>query len=955
MKDVSYEKLVMMIKESTTDQLVPAFAFLGVWLATCNSKETDQMTTIQSAYHLIDIFITHVPPVILLAGISELNLGINQPNLTFVELFQRLFSRILKLNTIVSPYYVNIKVLRWPQLNIVEDSMQLIRVPGLIMEIESDSVFQEAYARHLRMAILNHFPVTCLESFLKHHNSRIILTDTIIDILRDLNLERKATHPQLLFMFSSVFQYIQTFAVSGDIDGQILCEYLQSAPFLSPFCLLAFVNYIPQSLYLYNLFIPAQLAGQQVDYNDALNIINEQYPMVDMSLDNSFNSLIDLMPNILLSYFLPGLTYKRDLPPPINIPNQIAYIQLYSSNMCEKMKEVIRFVRGGQADMQDSKFDSIQISAMGIQLLKLIIVSILKSITECVKSGMFKPSMRKFFYSAMQSILPTTGITIFPRYLKSPVEDYAVAELYLKMIAFGAIHMVVNAPNQHDSLPFIYECLNHESTVNHYARYILMKTARVRVPALDAKESDYISNTSDIIIALDIITMIEEYHDPNTYEDIVNFGNAREHIIKKLPLIVPNIEAKPFMFLGVKTSQINGMNSVSTSVLQSVNQILTNKPLNLFAAIKSMPFPFYIVRVLASHQVMKQQEYAQTITTLLIEFLNEEKDFCHPDDTQFPISVRMYSLPIAQFVVTRLLLFGFQNEALLLFRNMKIALIQDKVTLHWLDVFMCKHFNLLTPQIKDIIHDIIINLPCAKEFYFTDPDYILKYSNLLNDAVENCYCQNPDVMQNEYNSRVWHISAFAAIAIMLRREERSVVIRNLLLPVFDLSRPWFNRESQCYSLARIVSMLPSEFGYDFVIGLLSKPTCEIALNTARLFLVYSKLDVYERICNDSLEIIHGNEITLQSYMIVILPSFERLKSDDNVATKLLCGLLESVSPSIPRSLQENVIDAVSLVYVTLKLERSRTSLINSSKAFPPELRAIIASSLDLDLASRTST
>ena len=58
-KDVSIEKLQNLINESTTEQLVPSFAFLGFWLTSniSNNPEPSVLASVQSALHLIDLII----------------------------------------------------------------------------------------------------------------------------------------------------------------------------------------------------------------------------------------------------------------------------------------------------------------------------------------------------------------------------------------------------------------------------------------------------------------------------------------------------------------------------------------------------------------------------------------------------------------------------------------------------------------------------------------------------------------------------------------------------------------------------------------------------------------------------------------------------------------------------------------------------------------------------------
>jgi hypothetical protein len=83
-------------------------------------------------------------------------------------------------------------------------------------------------------------------------------------------------------------------------------------------------------------------------------------------------------------------------------------------------------------------------------------------------------------------------------------------------------------------------------------------------------------------------------------------------------------------------------------------------------------------------------------------------------------------------------------------------------------------------------------------------------------------------------------------------------------------------------------------------------------------------------------------------MSAVMPSFHRMAGDEETATHLLVGLLQNVQTSTPRELQENVLDAVSVVCVTLKLQKSKAALITAASEFQPDLKVILATALDVE-------
>lgn len=80
----------------------------------------------------------------------------------------------------------------------------------------------------------------------------------------------------------------------------------------------------------------------------------------------------------------------------------------------------------------------------------------------------------------------------------------------------------------------------------------------------------------------------------------------------------------------------------------------------------------------------------------------------------------------------------------------------------------------------------------------------------------------------------------------------------------------------------------------------------------------------------------------------VMPSFARLAANEEVATMMLCGFLKSLTNDSPKYQQDEVIDAVVLVYLSLGLQQKRKTIIqapHNETNFPHELREIIASSL----------
>ncbi|OHT08585.1 hypothetical protein TRFO_22849 [Tritrichomonas foetus] len=981
-QDVSFQKIQNMVEESTTDEIVPAFAFLGAWI-TSNTENSEKMqfVTKQAAYNLIDLFAAKVPPVILVTGILNSKVSLGKPSVALIEHFQSFFLRLQRIAMIIHPFSLgnaNIKFPANPQQKAVKKELAGFSNAHIQFAWETDPCFHDTHIESFQRLMIEHASIDRFEPILQLQNSKFILTQAIVKLLMDFNNNRKTSHKQILFMFSTLFLYIQAFAEKDQIDGQILCEYIQSSPYLSPFCLLGFINCIPKDLYLFNLLVPSKLAGKKLDPTESLKEIQNQFILVDMSLDNSLDSLIEATPNLALSYFLSDTSNFRVSNKPKTDSEIIIFIHQCGNSVSERFKEIMKLAHEGL-------LNSLHVAAMDLPLLRYTTFTLMKNMRTMITNGSLTKNIYDFLILSMATIMPTSSIQIAEQFFSLPITDFFSAEIYLRAIILHSLKLLLFFPIQKHIIPFAFECLKQNGPIQFYARILIYRYYCTISYYVNDIIKDCIVDCDDPIVLLGTLSYIDSMIRYQDYDEYSSFMELRDLIIKKIPFISENPNEKPFTYDSIRQSSetthdnfnsskdnfkdgFNGAKDGFKEVLREnskenikdtskdVGKDNYNDTSKNSISINELQLdirknPLYSLNILTySSKLKKNREFAQLLAKTTCEQLQNNTD---PSIIKCPfvITVAEMSVPFALALMARLLLYDHFEEAFMVLQALHPFIKTDDLALNWMTPMLSTLYDHLTPRIREEFISVISTLPDAKKYFITGEDIALKTTELLTES-DMSIIQDPDVIIRAYKSIPRYIFMFSIPAFLLTFSDKKTLIDNLLMPVYDTTHTWVNRERKCFFISMIASSMPLDICYTYFLRLISNPKCDIALETSRLFLTYSRLELFRKICSNSYEIIKNDDRKLYAYICMVLPNFSRLENDEDIACKMLCGILQSINFTTPRELQETVIDAVGLVYITLHLQKSRGKLINASSQFSPELRTIIASSLDIESIQR---
>lgn len=948
---INIDRIQDLIEESTTVQLIPCFSFLSHWISSkkklndpnsldiSNEKsEIDYSTIRQSAIHILSRIIPKVPPVLLMIYSGDLSFGVNHPGWIFSELYQHIFERMNRLRSYAEILYreTNLMV----PLSSIENNTNFIleRFPVLTLEFERSLTYQNSCKEHIKRMLMNRENVSKFRMFFKNRNIKLTLTLAIIELIHHFNTERNATHIQLLFSFSVIFLYIQSFSLSKDIDGQMICEFIKTRPFISPFCLLAIINHIPTCFYLFNLIVPNELLEmtEVPTPQQAINIIGKYFKIVDLSNDNTLNSLIEKVPELLVSYFLnTGVDLVSENVNDMNLILNI--LNKGKSTFVDKMRSLLEYAI-------KRRIEDFVIASIPTQFLDRTINLFLRMVPDQRSSN---NDFIHFFRNDMSLVLPTLGEQTLSHYIdhiqKIPHDKLQkFLENILRIGILHGMHLIVKNRSNQSMISEMIKSIDVSNSVHVCISCLISKILKSSKLLLSEKLQETLVQCNESHIIAEFIMAIDETSFVNNYHEYNKLMEFRRKLIGKIESgSMEDCDSRiPYLFSSFR----RGKSKVSDIVNNSLNQ--RGSFLNILD--NSAELAPLVVKLICSTNLINESRIATESVQYFKSIFDDAGRETSFKGVTLSIPFSFLALPAAQTLyVTLLRSRAFELSATLL-ESMKPLLIKDSLSISWILTFLSGQVELL-PETEIIqIKNLVKSFHDAGRFW---PDESDLFYNIIDElvALQMTYLIDSDCLQ--YGSQYKQKQRYCIAAILLSGLSASELIDQLMKPIYGINRFWKNREKSARLVAYLAAHLPESISFLFFTGVMNRKRHEISILAARTFLVHAPLKVFLRVVNNTKEIIEGDIDKLILFMDIIMPTFTRLKGDEESAIKMLCGLLKTVNDQTPIEIQEHVLDSVGWVYTMLGLEKYRPQLINSSN-FSPEIRGYIASSLDIDVNSK---
>jgi hypothetical protein len=293
-------------------------------------------------------------------------------------------------------------------------------------------------------------------------------------------------------------------------------------------------------------------------------------------------------------------------------------------------------------------------------------------------------------------------------------------------------------------------------------------------------------------------------------------------------------------------------------------------------------------------------------------------------------------LCLAKQLLPRLIVFGFEDLALELAHSMAKSLVADSAPLHWILRFAAAYRPYLSAGLREVFVGIVKRLPRASGlFRLGNGGFEIAERLLEIDATD------PDVLAQEFSSPYLHAHTFAVCSLLLSSRTSEAIANELVSPIFDLSKTWPNRDRACLALARVAASLSVDIGYAYFEALIGGQCGEMAVKSGHCFILNIGTTLLKNIAVNGQTLIGGDVRKLDYYVRLFTPGFQKLEGAPAEAVAVLAGLLDSLSESTPKSLQETVVDVVSTVYWDLNLEKSKARLLKSAANLDPDLAMVL--------------
>ena len=935
--EFSPQTITSLVFESRIDQVISSFSYIIYWFISHsqdNMSDEKFLEKQQACYYIISKITAKIPPVLLVSSMVDMSTTFFRPGSILNEFYEPFKHRIQTVRRYIMDFYNGYYVYSRRSTYVIGDDQIIENVPKLLIDFESDISYQQSFQKEFRFMLLTRAPLSFFKTLLTRKNAKILLTQAIIEIIKDLNYSHEVTHEQLLHTFSIIFLYIQAFTNSQDIDGQMICQYLKTRPFLSPFCMLAIVNHIPPACYLFNLLVPSEFCDASLSIEEANKIFMHHYPLVDYSHDTKLNDLIKEIPSIALAYFMnlpqDPFVFKEET----NDIELIKKIHKSGISNYDKMKNLIH-----RANYVPVSY--LLVSALNSQLLSCITISFQRTFLDCYNAGIFTPNISDFIRKVMSLEMPTISEQIISRFMDLCSKDPKNIDIVASAIISSFLPDLAHHIEQNN---IIQNCLQMaiDNDMSPVVRLLLMKFLRMLPPILIPSIIDALQKSTDTFIHLEYIFAIDWERLINRADEYAGLMDVRAKLIKKLPFAIASNGNFAIQGVCTPTSPIS---QISTNITQMLSNVFMNPtPTELTNQCRLAGSNGYLLlRLVASSVLISNLDIATAAVDFACEMLNSTSAIT---SESFFLPKPVFYLPVSQVLLYYLIVNGFEDLSCKLLTAMTPHLLKDSVKIHWLERFLPKTSDYMTQKVRDMLGSIFEQFP-EPNFIFKGANRIRRIAELLSQA-DKFYPFDPESLHEEYLSRYFQLKSYSICSLLLYDYNPSKILEDLLSPTKEVFQVWPDRLNCIKIISRVAAAMPEKICWDYFTSLFNMTVSEFNLGALKSFLIFAPLEIYIKIASSPKDFIQYKEDKLFLYLALMMPNYIRLEGNQEVATKFVCGILESVTRRTKREYQDMVIDAVTFMYTSLRLQKSRTAIINAAAEFPPDLRTLIATSLETD-------
>lgn len=921
--------LISIIKElenANYNILINCFSFLKTWIS--NPLNRNKKTSFL-AFYFFGLIWKRVPLNVLLYKNSSFKIGIRYLWFHFFEIYQYFNQKsfIFKKNRL--PFLVN------GEFIVPSNSYQyiskdfLLNMEELPPEIENNSSFQNACIKYFRQLIINHVHINVFHPLLESKNSRILLTNTIINLLKELNDERDATQEELIFAFSNVLLYVNAFTLSNQIDGQILCEFIQSLPFISPFLILAMINNIPTTMYIFNLLIPTETKTEE-----GKDIQKYKYHMIDLSSTDNLTGFVTKIPAILINYFMTSSINEDDHYNNKDDNEFLAYIHLSSASLYNKMKTALSIAH-------ERKLGPLHVTVMGILLLRCITFSLQRTLNDCAETRMFTPNFCNFVKTVFSILSTAFSEQLSQKFFDLSIRDPRLIDLSIRGASILLTPCILNQPSNNNIMKFCLYAMDYYESYRS-AHLLISKLLQCEQPKFNHDIIDSFNKSNDLFALIDFVESIFNILYIDTFKRQKEMIEIAENIINRFGIQI-SFQNSIFLVDSINYTKTN-INEESSKFINEFSQMKSNSSIRICSYFNCSNINAPIIyKLISLTRTFTNFEYADFIVNQLCILL-EKTTQLEEEKVKLMLRPCDYALPLAQSLVSRLLVFQFYELALKVLQSMIPVLIDDPAPLHWIVSFTTKYRHLLTSQIAEYLKSVVSKLKFGNEFFFYEDEQMFYKIGQLLISKENLLIHDPEEINNEYQSVYLHATAFCHCSISLSSYHHDYIAEQLLYPLNNIKSVVKNRDKVLLVFAKLSAQLHKDIAISYFSKIVHSKYWKSTISAGATFMKLIPLETFKYICKNLK--LHINSNNLKYFLQIIQPSFYRFDGNAKLVSDFINNILLLINVNSDEETQQLCIEVSCFLYARFDLSSNKDMFIQNSQNLNSKNKFLFKSILD---------
>jgi hypothetical protein len=780
--------------------------------------------------------------------------------------------------------------------------------------------------------LIDRLSLSAFHRHLERGNTKQVLTEAIIDLLSELNFSSEATQPQALYGFSSLFLYIQAFATNKDIDGQQICEWLLSRPFLSPFCLLAICNHISPQLYLFNLLVPRAFTGEASSSERALEIVRESYLMADLSLPDSGVNLAQVvksLPQILANHFL-SKNSTEDVCELTDDASYIVNFHLCGASLYDQMRKLY-------AAAQERQLSPVVVASLNGLLMTSLMTLLSRLFRDEEQASPITSELCSLYALISSMVLRVCSDQTLSKLFDNSGQPFSNERLLKTFVCYFRFAMHSKCAFRW-VFPYALEASRIGDAHAVLSRFVAARVLSAKPVRLSGQLLNALGRCRDIGILLDFLWFTTTRY-IEISDELRLLEDFRSQLVRRLPFRFSRHE-----IVGVESRRFGSFSGVNREVLEAVSALYlksdrfdlgrfkhatwaeANKHLLLLRILcqtdKFTADPRFRDQIRDSISVM-----AETQTILLG---SGEGDSQNP----WQFRVKDAVLPVLHFFLDRSIgesSFDRKGDPKLK-RNipdhpLKIwepLLSSDPFCLSWLTRFVVLHYSKFNVPWRQGLFEVFSAI--SGPFGTADVTMIIK--ELIN-AEEKPF-RDPETLRSPYSSKHDMILDSGTCALLLRGKTVAEIILDIETTIFAPIAPWDDRAVASQFACEIAVALPYHLGMEFFNMLLEHTASPLAVPMGQLFLTFAHIDLFHDLCFKAAGLIDGNAARLDFFVRAMMGAFLRLTASPVVAAELIITWIKHVH------LNPDILDSIEFVYALLGVQSEKDKIMAAVRDFVPK-------------------